>query len=286
MDRDVIARIVRSDGAELVVDETDWGLVDEIKGAAAPTYEIFTEKNATDDGDTVTGKRVAGRDLELYAAVMDTTYNDVLRARANAFFNPKYTYQIYLTYMGTTLWLAAELKAFDAPATQIDQPQTWSAYFLAANPYWQSVDDFGQDIAAITPRWGFPYMDHPQYGVLVDVANFARQVIFDYDGDVPAFPTITITADGAVTNPKIVKDGAFVRLIDTLAASDTVVIATNPRGIRITKNGANVLNKVDRASNFAAMQMAPGVNTVSYEADYGDNNLHVVIRYNKQYLGV
>ena len=285
MDRDVIARIRRSDGAELVADETDWGLT-RIDGAAAPECELFTEKNAADDGDTVTGKRVAARDLELEAAVMDTRLNDVLRNRAKHFFNSKYTYKVYLTYMGTTYWLAAELAAFKAPNSQIDQIQTWSAYFLAVNPYWQSVDDFGRDIAAITPRWGFPYMDHPNFGVLVDVANFARQVIFDYDGDVPAYPTITITADDAVINPRIVKDGAFVRLIDTLNAGDTVVITTNPRGIRITKNGENVLNKVDRASNFVAMQMQPGTNTVSYEADYGDNNLHVVIRYNKQYLGV
>lgn len=285
MDRDVIARIVRSDGAELIADESDWGLT-AIDGADAPTYELFTEDNATDDGVTVTGKHIKSRDLELEAAVMDTRFNDTLRDRAKRFFNPKYSYQVYLTYMGTTYWLAAELSAFKAPNAQIDEKQTWSAYFLAENPYWQSIDDFNQDIAAITPRWGFPYMDHPDYGVLVDVANFARQVIFDYDGDVPAYPTITITADGAVTNPKIVKDGAFVRLIDTLAAGDTVVITTNPRSIRITKNGVNVLNKVDRASNFTAMQMQPGTNTVSYEADYGDNKLHVVIRYNKQYLGV
>lgn len=285
MDEEVIARIVRSDGAELTADETDWGLTS-IDGAAAPEYELFTEKNATDDGDTVTGKRVAARDLELEAAVMDTRLNDVLRDHAKRFFNPKYTYKVYLTYMGTSYWLAAELAAFRAPNTQIYQPQTWSAYFLAANPYWQSIDDFGQDIAAITPRWGFPYMDNPTYGVLVDVANFARQVIFDYNGDVPAYPTITITADGAVTNPKIVKDGAFVRLIDTMVKGDRVEIDTNPLHIRIKKNGVNVLNKTDRASKFTAMQMQPGTNTVSYEADYGDNNLHVVIRYNKQYLGV
>lgn len=285
MDRDVIARIVRDDGAELIADETDWGLT-RIDGAAAPEYEIFSEKNATEDGDTVTGKRVAARDLELEAAVMDTSLNDVLRDRAKRFFSPKHTYKVYLTYMGTTLWLSAELAAFKAPNAQIDQPQTWSAYFLAANPYWQSIDDFGQDIAAITPRWGFPYMDNPTYGVLVAVANFARQVIFDYDGDVPAYPTITLTADDEVTNPKIVKDGAFVRLIDELVEGDVVVITTNPRSIGITKNGKNVLNKVDRASNFGAMRMQPGTNTVSYEADHGDNNLHVVIRYTKQYLGV
>lgn len=285
MDEEVIARIVRSDGAELTADETDWGLTS-IDGAASPEYELFTEKNATDDGETITGKRVAARDLELEAAVMDARLNNVLRDHAKRFFNPKYTYKVYLTYMGTTYWLAAELAAFRAPNTQIYQPQTWSAYFLAANPYWQSIDDFGQDIAAITPRWGFPYMDNPDFGVLVDVANFARRVVFDYDGDAPAYPTITITVDDAVTNPKIIKDGVFVRLIDTLEKGDVVIITTNPRSIRITKNGQNILNKVDRASNFSGMQMSPGTNIVSYEADYGDNNLHVVIRYNKQYLGV
>ena len=285
METDVIARIVRDDGAELTADETDWGLT-AIDGADAPKYELFTEKNGSGDGDTITGKRVAARDLELQAAVMNSSLNDVLRRRAKSFFNPKHTYKVYLTYMGTTYWLAAELSAFSAPSTQIYEPQTWSALFLAAKPYWQSVDDFGQDIAAETPRWGFPYMDHPTRGVLVSVYNFEREVVFEYDGDVPAFPTIVLTADGDVTNPKIVKDGAFVRLIDTLAAGDTVVVTTAPRAIGVTKNGANVLNKIDRASDFSGLQMLPGTNRVRYEADYGDNRLHAVIRYNKQYLGV
>lgn len=285
MDEDVIARIVRDDSAELIIDDTDWGLTS-IDGAAAPEYEIFTEQNATGDGDTITGKRVAARDLQLVAAVRDTAHNSVLRDRARRFFNPKHTYRVYLTYMGTTYWLAAELKAFDAPNAQIYEPQTLSVYFVAAEPYWQSPDDFNQDIASVTPRWGFPYMDHPTLGVLVDLANFSRKVVFDYDGDVPAYPTVTITADDEIINPKIVKDGYFVRLIDTLHKGDTVVLSTNPRAIRITKNGENMLNKVDRASNFTGLRMQPGTNTVSYEADYGDNSMHVVLRYNKQYLGV
>lgn len=285
IDRVVTARLVRDDGAELLADGKTW-LLTAIDGADAPKYELFTEKNAADDGDTVTGKRVAARDLQLDAKALRVADNAALRGQALAFFNPKHTFRVYLTYLGRTRWLLCELSAGKAPNQKTNLPQTWSALFLAAAPYWQSVDDFGQDIAAVTPRWGFPYMDHPAYGVLVDVANFAREVVFRYTGDVPACPTITITADGEVTNPQIIKDGAFVRLLDTLQAGDTVVITTAPRAIRITKNGQNVLNKVDRASNFTAMRMQPGVNTVRYAADYGDNNLHVVIRYNNQYLGV
>lgn len=287
LDTYVAARFVRSDANELIADGTDWLLTPgTVDGVCKPAFDLYTEDNANTDGSTVTGKRVAARDLTMTGTSLNVANNAILRAMAVAFFNPKYTYKIYLTYQGRTRWISAEIAGVDIPTDTVCTPQTFTVTFLAVNPYWQSIDDFGQDIAAITPRWGFPYMDNPTYGVLVDVANFARQVIFDYDGDVPAYPTITITADGAVTNPKIVKDGAFVRLIDTLAAGDTVVITTNPRSIRITKNGVNVLNKVDRASNFTAMQMQPGTNTVSYEADYGDNNLHVVIRYNKQYLGV
>lgn len=277
LDTYVAARFVRSDAAELIADGTDWLLTPgTVDGVCKPVFNLYTEDNAAGDGAVVTGKRVAARDLSVSASSMRIANNAVLRARASSFFNPKYTFKIYLTYQGRTRWISAELAGVDLPTDMVCVPQTFTATFLAANPYWQSVDDFGQDIAAITPRWGFPYLDHPTLGVLVDIANFARSVVFEYDGDVPAYPTITITADAEVTNPKIVKDTAFVRLIDTLNAQD----------IRITKNGQNVLNKVDRASNFTGMQMQPGTNTVSYEADYGDNNLHVVIRYNKQYLGV
>lgn len=51
-------------------------------------------------------------------------------------------------------------------------------------------------------------------------------------------------------------------------------------------NGENVLVRVDRASNFAGMQMDVGENRVSFSADVGENDMHVVIYYNKQYLGV
>lgn len=287
LDTYVSARFVRSDAAELLADGTDWLLTPgTVDGVCKPVFDLYTEDNASIDGSTVTGKRVAARDLTMSCSSMRVANNTILRARASSFFNPKYSYKIHLTYQGRTRWISAELAGVDIPTDMVCVPQTFTVTFLAVNPYWQSVDDFGQDIAAITPRWGFPYMDHPTHGVLVDVANFTRSVVFDYDGDVPAYPTIVLTADDDVTNPKIIKEDAYVRLLDELVKGDKVEIDTNPRHIRITKNGVNVLNKTDRGSKFTALQMTPGTNTVRYEADYGDNNLHVVIRYNKQYLGV
>lgn len=287
LDTYVAVRFVRSDGKELIADGTDWLLTPgTAEGVCKPVIDLYTQDNAIGDGASVTGKRVAPREMSMEVTAMSVKNNAVLRAEAVAFFNPAYTYQVYLTYQGRTRWMAAELSGFNAPTDLVCVPQIFSADFLAVSPYWQSVDDFGQDIAAQTPRWGFPYMDHPNKGVLVSVYNFERRVVFEYDGDAPAYPTLVLTATAEVQNPKIVKDDSFVRLIDTLNAGDSVTINTNPRTIRITKNGQNVLNKVDRSSDFSGLQMLPGTNIVRYEADYGDSNLHVVLHYNKQYLGV
>ena len=280
---EVSARFVRADGKELVADETDWGLTG-IDGAAAPGYQIYSSDNAVGDGSIITGRRVAARDLQLSAAVMDAGSNAVLRKAALSFFRPKVRYKVYLTYMGVTRWIAGELTAFKAPNAYIGEPQTFAAYFLCTEPYWQSVDDFGQDIAAITPCWGFPYMDHPTFGVRVAVANFAREVVFNYDGDVPSYFKATITCDGPVTNPKLIMGGSYIRVITEMQRGD--VLSIDPQAAPVLMNGEKELVRVDRASNFAGMQMDVGENRVSFSADVGENDMHVVIYYNKQYLGV
>ena len=279
----VRVRFVRQDGKELAADETDWGLT-AIDGAAAPQYQVYTSDQARGDGSFVTGRRVAARDLEFSAAVMDAGSNAVLRKAALSFFRPGVEYRIYWTYLGTTRWITGELTAFKAPSGPVGEAQTFSAYFLCAKPFWQSVDDFGQDIAAITPCWGWPYMDHPIFGVRAAVANFAREVVFDYDGDVPSYFKATITCDGPVTNPRLTGGEGYVRILTGMQQGDVLTI--DFEAARVQMNGENILAKVDRASSFSAMKMGPGENRVSFSADVGENGMHVVLYYNKQYLGV
>lgn len=282
MNTTVTIRFVRGDGREFVVNETDWGAL-EIDGAAAPGYEIFSESKAVGDGDIITGKRVNARDLHIRANAMDVNHNDILRQQALSFFNPVMEYKIYLSYMGEERWINGTLAAFSCPNGHVWEPQEFTALFFCAEPYWNSTDNFGQDIASETARWGFPYLDHPNYGVLISTYNFGREVIFDYDGDVPSYFSAELTADGAVEKPRLIKDDFFVRILDTMQAGDKILIDFEKA--RITKNGKNILSKVDRTSNFTDIIMSLGINRISYEADSGDNNLHVVLRYYKKYLG-
>ncbi len=283
MKEDGSIRLIRDDGAEFYIDETDWGAT-KINGAETAGYEVFTTARAAGDGDLVTGQRVKARNLEISACVMDTGQNDLLRRRAISFFTPKHDFKIYLTYFGITRWISGTLAAFSCPVSHILAPQEFSAFFLCANPYWLSTDSFGQDIASQTARWGFPYMDHPVFKTVVSVYNYAEKVVFDYDGDAPAGFTALITADDTVVNPAIYKDGAAIRILDTIHPGDQIVIDTAAKVV--SKNGENILRKLDRSSSFPTLSILPGLNEISFGADSGENDMHVVLSYFKQYAGV
>ena len=283
MSDEVIVKFIRDDNKTFIIDDTDWGALT-INGVDAGSYVIYSEKNGKNDGSVITGKQIPSRDLDFCAEVMDTNNNEVLRWNAISFFNPKHSYKIYITYMGRTRWIEGTVSAFKCPAVYIGKKQKLNVYFFCPNPYMNSTDDFGKDIAYQEPRFGFPFMDNPQYGVLVSVFAFSHIVDINYDGDVDSYFKATMTFDNNVVNPKIIKDNYFVRIKDTFTQSDTVVI--DFENATITKNGQNILNKVDKKSNFTKIRLSPGVNTVSYSADVGENDMHIRLSFYKKYLGV
>ena len=157
----------------------------------------------------------------------------------------------------------------------------------------------------LAEKFDIPFYDKELIELAVEESGFSKEIFEKVDerasssllytlsvtpglmhGGLSGMTDLPLNDKVFLVQTKIIKDGAYVRLIDELVKGDRVEIDTNPRHIRITKNGVNVLNKTDRGSRFTGLQMTPGTNTVRYEADYGDNNLHVVLRYNKQYLGV
>lgn len=277
-------RIVRTDGKEFVFGGADWSLY-KLEGLAAASYEIFSEKRGAGDGDIITGSRVAARTLKIKGRNRNTTDNAINRAAAVAFFNPKMDYKVYITYLGRTRWITAKVKSVNCPFRNIYTLQQIEVEMLCADPFLLSVDDFGRDIAAEMGRWGWPYMDHPTYGLIVSTYLFDRMVHVNYDGDTSAAPMMSIRMDNKVINPKVMVNGAYVRILQTLESGDEIKIETAPTPM-VEINGENALNKVDRSSNFSGMRLQPGDNSIQFDADLGNNSMHVIVRYFKNYLGV
>ena len=94
---------------------------------------------------------------------------------------------------------------------------------------------------------------------------------------------MVITANGPVTNPKIMINGHFVRVLDEMVDGDVIIMdfAANPPTIR--KNGINIVGRSDRTSEFDQMGLPIGESTLQYDADNGTNVLGVSVYYNKLY---
>lgn len=295
----VIVRVVRDDGQEMSFGTgTDWKIEnDGLENWANLPYSVEVSENVTYDGGTVTSKRVESVDRTVSAVLADPRQNEVMREKLVRFFNPKRSYEAHLTYQGRTLWCQGEQYAFKCDAGNVYQPVAFSWTILCPMPYLLSEDDFGQDIANVEPKFGFPlYSCTSATGAAKGVANaqgfiwsaysFARKVELLNDGDVETYCRAVIIANGDVTNPKLINGTKYVRIIDTLHEGDVVEVDFVSRPPTVTKNGENIIHKTDRLSSFVGLKFDVGNNVIQYDADNGTDAMSVSLYYNKRYLGI
>lgn len=293
--------IHRSDGQTFAMDDKPIGLL-ELKGVDAPAMEVFTEKNAVGDGDTVTGSRVAAREITIRAKSRGGIKNAILRARAVVFFDPQFTYDVDISYDGVTRTARdCRLKAVAIPSGSLYQPLDITATFLCPYGYLDGEGGMdGVDLNSITPRLGWPYVSMMKDGVpgkarsglddapgmLFGVYNYDKTVVIHNRGSAPTWVRGVFTAmgPGTVQNPKLIHGDAFVRVLYTMNPGDVVDIDTEKRIVRI--NGVNALNKIDKASSFGSMRVDPGYSVIGFDADTNPDQLSARVYFQIRYLGV
>lgn len=294
--KEVTVRFLREDGKEFVVGNTrNWRFLKEngLVGFGDINAKINYVDNATADGGTVTSTRLSSVDRTISAAYIVPSLNEVARKTATSFFNPKLKYKIYVTYGDRTRWAEGYLlKASIGTEPNTRKLLKLTATFLFANPYWNSYDNFGKDIAEVRGLLAFPYLvggfdkGFSPAGLAGGKYNFAKNVVLENDGDVEVYCTAVFTATGNVTNPKLIINEEYVRVIDELVYGDVIEMDFTAYPPTVRKNGENFIGHCDRTSNFNGMALAVGNAEVAFDADNGSDLLQVFIYYNKQYLTV
>lgn len=298
MDTTVLVRIVRSDGQEFIInDGKNWRIPnDGLENFANLNYSVASTEIPSYDGALVTSKRLGSVDRSIHAVAKDTRLNEALRAEAIRFFNPRFTFDVHLSYMGRTRWCSGEQIGFKCSEGNIYQPIEIEWTILCARPFLLSEGDFGKDIAEVVGKFGFPFRSFlpvsdgsiPGYmtGFIASLHSFGQTVDIENDGDVDSGMKVTITAKGEVVNPLVRIGNGFVRLIKTMQEGDTVQLDASSRPPTVLYNGQNAMQLLDRNSSILDMVISVGTTTIEYDADDGDQYMSVVVRYNKQYLGI
>lgn len=290
----VIIRIIRSDSREFKIntDDSDWKIPsDGLDGFGNYSNDVATIANVVGDGDIISSSRVGAKDRTIKFVASDNSNSEVLRSAASTFFTPKYTFKVYLTYMGVTRWCEGVIHKFNMPSNNINKKISVTVTFLCPSPYLRSYDDFGQDIASIAGRIAFPFLcsiddEYPRImqGITGGVFNFAQEIYLENDGDVDTYCRCVMKARGEVENPVLYINGNYVRILDTLEAGDTIEMDFAAQPPTVKKNGVNFIGHCDRTSAFDEMMLVIGDSKVSFNADNGSDQLTVSIYYNKLYV--
>lgn len=281
-----------------------------VTGLESSEFEISTSQNALVDGETVDGKKIKARPIHIEARFRSNADNAKNRAEIIKFFNPKYTGKALIVLMGVSRNIEYELEGWTfKKQVNMDENLKILVDLKCPDPYMLNVDNFGQNMARVTPLFAFPWRvsGHNQVAAYdaVDAGNshylrgcaiqghiasykvFKSDVLLLNDGDVPTGVQIRFKASrGPVTNPKITNTmtGEFVRVRVAMEQGDELVIDTDEHHQIIELNGVNTYQKIDRHS--VPFQLVVGDNYLVYDADSNYTNMDVYLYYRPKYLGV
>lgn len=295
---DVTARIIRSDGNEFIIGDGEWRITkDGLENWANLPYTVNAMELPMTDGAIVTSKRVSSVDRTITAECRGRT-PDEARAEAIKFFNPKYTYEVHMTYRGRTRWCEGEQIGFKASeGNMYERPSiTWT--ILCPNPYLRSESNFGKDLADSTAMMGFPWfsayptMEDGNRNLLTNEYAVAsvREYKFSTDivnaGDVETGLKIVIKAKGYIDQP-YVKVGDNLVTVNIWMNKGTVLeLDMSRRPPTVTANGENIIHYVDRNSSIFSLLLGIGSSRFEYGARSGRELMSVTLYWNEQYLGL
>lgn len=277
--------LYREDNEKFIVDDKLWRVTD-LEGFDFVNIEIGSTSKTYGDGAFVTSKRIGNKDRSVKIRLTDRKMNENQRNIVRSFFRPKSKYKLFLTYQNVTKWCEGELYAMSMPTGNIYNNLEVNFTLLCSEPYLLSVDNHAKNIGEIIPRFGFPFVSLVSKGFIFSEYRFDRNVVIRNNGDVQTNLKIELIANGEVKNPIIKKDDKFIRILDTMKMNDTILIDLEEQPTKITKNGLNIFRFVDRESSFIDMPIEIGINTISYDAEMGSQNLDVNVYYYERYTGV
>ncbi len=255
-----------------------------IDGLEASEYTI-NNINSNQDGAIVTYRKIEPREIVIKGDVKKNTNEDLNREMLISFFNPKFDGELKVNRNGNEKKITYTVSSFCFTNKKMNEWLQFELVLECSNPYFKSIDDFGNNVASVSKQFAFPLAIVKDKGKIMGHKTFNNDVVLMNDGDCETGCEIHIRAvGGSVVNPRISLNDKFIGVNVSMKDKDVLVINTNQREKSIRLNGENVVQKIDRKSAFFDLDV--GTNVLSYESDEGYAYMEVYVYFHKKYLGV
>lgn len=254
-----------------------------IEGIEASEYTI-SKLECNQDGSIVTSRRIEPREIVITGDIKKNNNEDINRKKIISFFNPKFDGVLMIKRNNEEKKISYTVSSFRFTNKKMNEFQQFEVILDCANPYLESVDNFGKNIASITKQFTFPLVILANKGKLMGYKTYNNNVQLLNDGDFETGLEVQIRANDSVSNPKITLNDTFIEINVDMQENDILIINTNQRHKSITLNGENIIQKINRQSSFFNLQV--GNNTMTYSSKEGYENMEVSVYFYKKYLGI
>ncbi len=273
-------------GRELVLGPKPYP-IESISGLESTDYELTFADNANLPGSTLVGQRAGKRPISIRFDLPSTPEFARHRQELIRFFRPDIAGELLVDYNGLQRKIPYVIEEFRFQNSNLYEQLRAQLDLLCPQPFFLDLNNYGKNIAAKTPLYGFPLWIHRTRGFAMGYRTLKKHVSLPNEGDVDTGIEIVFkAARGTVTNPKLekVSTGEFVQVMVEMQQGDILHVNTNPGQKRIELNGENLFHRKSRLSQF--FQITVGDNVLKYDADENYTNLDVTLYYIPKYLGV
>lgn len=286
MDKTVEINIMRSDGETFAIDGALFKLLsDGLIGIDTVASDVYRSSNYNGDGTVFTGQKLLPKEITIKANLINSSNLLTAREQATKFFNPTYTFYVYITYLGKVRLVIGKIIGFRMPSGNVNKSITLQVTFLSESPFLFSQNMTTIIVTESTDKFQFPYVSDEENGFVFSETTPGSKII-ENDGDFETGVLLNVNCSGGASNIDINLNGKHLKYIGTLSANDELNIDLDSKPISVTKNGVNDIKNIDKTSDLYDFKLKLGGNLISYEALSGVNNVQVIVSYYKKYNGM
>lgn len=257
----------------------------EIEGLCPPAAQINMTELAGADGASFNSARLETRNLVITINIKPPVEKN--RIDLYKYFRVKHAVKIHYSNGSRSVYIDGYVETFENNFFSMTQQPQIS--IICPDPYWKSEAGEHVEFSEVTSLFEFPFSISAAGTAFSSIDHVASMSIDA--GEVATGAVITFHASaGGVKNPAVydLTTGEFFGVTATMQEGDTITIDTRigHKKVTLTRSGTTTSLLSSRTSGSKWVQLAPGENQLSYDAEEGQSDLEVTVSLTPLYEGM
>lgn len=257
-----------------------------ITGLGPPDAAINTINVGSFDGERYNSSKTAMRNIVMTIAILGDI--EANRIALYSVFKSKEWIRFYYKNGIRDVYIDGYVES--APIDLFSENQEVQVSILCPQPFFENAEEIIKDMNLIISMFYFPFSIEETPGIPFSAYDENLERVITNEGEIERGMIIELNAFDVVKNPKIFNKNTleFFGLNIEMQKGDKITISTikGSKTVSLLRNGINVNIFNNIMKDITWLQLEPGDNLFTYEAEEGTEYLNILFRHRDNFEGV